>query len=455
MLSLPPELLDLILSYSDIEVASKFPNLLSKETLSKLTKRYHDQLNTWFYNNNVEYLKLLKRNKSCLKLSDIRYKIQFDAFELISINDIKLFECHPDDEDSELMPYYKQKSIPYDIINLFADEINWQLILSNYPFNSKFLDLHAHRFNKYCWKLLSHTQRLTDDFTAKYIDKLDLYIVVMVKEPSDKFIETYKDRINWLRISEIPNLSKEFIQKYETKLNFAYLNDINNVPEILLRKNMDIIDFPSMRSCVPCCKFNISNEFIYENIENEDFIKTLCVLHYDFSNEFLLKCTEKVGWENIVWYPILTEDFIETYKYKLLPYWRYILREQHLSDKFIEKNRYMISNSFTADEGEWFLWPKILFNHYITETYIEKHLDKIKLRNNCYKDQHLNKLSIKFIEKYIDQIGYDIACEYAILTEDFIKRHQNKVSWYYIDRYQTHLSKEFRDKYREKYYLDF
>lgn len=163
---------------------------------------------------------------------------------------------------------------------------------------------------------------------------------------------------------------------------------------------------------------------------------------------------------------------------------------QNLSDQFVEKHKHRIEyccggiHSVSINN----LWCIILSKPTISEKYIEENIDKIDFnymeldyvseeflikyedKVNWVKVYQRNKLSSILIDKhiknkfYIDNLSYyrgqylsywDKISKYQILSETFIETYKDRLNWYFINRYQTHLSQEFRDLYCNEYYLDY
>ena len=60
------------------------------------------------------------------------------------------------------------------------------------------------------------------------------------------------------------------------------------------------------------------------------------------------------------------------------------------------------------------------------------------------------KLSESFIEKHIDKVKWNYISMFQTLSESFIEKYFDKVRWSYISKYQT-LSESFVEKYSNKF----
>ena len=139
----------------------------------------------------------------------------------------------------------------------------------------------------------------------------------------------------------------------------------------------------------------------------------------------------EVDWCYISKYQKLSESFIEKHIDKV--YWDNISIYQTLSEKFIEKY---------IDKVDLYL---ISIYQKLSEEFIEKHYYKV----DWYWISIYQKLSEPFIEKHIDKVDwYNISINQK-LSESFIEKYKDKVYWWYISKYQK-LSKSFIEKHKNK-----
>ena len=136
-------------------------------------------------------------------------------------------------------------------------------------------------------------------------------------------------------------------------------------------------------------------------------------------------------WDKISAFQTLSESFIEKHSDKVD--WDKISMSQKLSEIFIEKHSEKVN------------WDRISTFQKLSETFIAKYADKI----DWYYTSMGQKLSEKLIEKHSDKVDWDIISKYQKLSESFIEKHSDKVDWYSISKYQK-LGESFIEKYVDR-----
>lgn len=456
-MQLPPELIDKIAIYADIEGVQYLMAYLSKRTISHIYKRYKSQINTWIYEGKTEYLKVV--------------------MEHLELDTERIYVNH----------------IPINVIELLADKITWPILIYNQKFSMKFLKKYLNQIIENECNIENY-QSLTEEFIIENEDIIVFEELIFDKEPSDSFIARYGHKIDWNLLSMTSkDLSQDFIIKYADKLCIEKLLYNNNkVPVELIEKYINSLP-PDYKS------FYLGDQplpenFIYKydrkplEFNGEDRIINVGNL----SEEFLLEYVNIIGWLNLSKCMNLPYYFIEKYKDKLI--WWNIFLYQNLTDEFIEKYKYKIYEH-EAENIHSLFWKWILAKPTISDEYRIKMFDKsnhnygyMTISKNApeyylikYEDRldwyHIyiyNKLSENLIEQHIDRNfifknsvnPYDtddcaayhnfwtLISKYQTVSELFIEKYKTRLDWYYIERCQTHLSKKFLNQYRKEFYLD-
>ena len=141
----------------------------------------------------------------------------------------------------------------------------------------------------------------------------------------------------------------------------------------------------------------------------------------------------------------LSEETIERILYKLFSN----DNMYHLLDSFIAcvSELSYISEDFIEKHLDKFYWDSISINQTLSEKFIEKYSDKIDWNyislNQC--------LSEDFIERNLDKINLDYVCSKQKLSEDFISRHNGNYYYYeLISKFKQNLSENFIEKNKDK-----
>lgn len=118
---------------------------------------------------------------------------------------------------------------------------------------------------------------------------------------------------------------------------------------------------------------------------------------------------------------ILSEEFLEMFFNQIN--WRYAIRTQQISEKFLEKH----AGDFS--DLDW----KILSRYYpMSEGFIEKFKYKV-----CWNFiSKYQKLSEAFMRKFDNKLNWFCISSAQVLTLNFIKKYNHKISWELISLYQ-------------------
>lgn len=449
---LPSELIDLILSYASIKEAFQFPQYLSKSTILQLSQSYNPK--TWLYEGNTQYFNIVEPY------------INFDW-------------------NNEL--FYYPRPIHINSIKQYRNKMNIKYLLRSQKLSSRFIETLVDKLTSDDWDSISSKCYLSENFIIKYEAHLQIEWIRYEFVPSDKYIEKYKNRLYWS--SFYKNLPSEFIIKYHKYLNIQGILRRNEIPIDILKLYICelVYDYDAIIFYQP-----LTEELLYEYINKFSRLPYTQANALHFSENFLVKYANIVRWTVISSWRNLKECFIDKYQDKVD--WCEIFGVQNLSDQFVEKHKHKIEQCIIGKHKTIEnLWCNILSKPTISEKYVEENIDKtdfnsfdmnleyrseeflIKYEDKVYWPRlyRFNKLSPTLINKHINQnfndykdnwqwypkeayfSYWDQMCQYQILPGSFIEMHKDKLNWYLIDRYQTHLSKEFRDRYRDKYYLDY
>jgi len=93
-------------------------------------------------------------------------------------------------------------------------------------------------------------------------------------------------------------------------------------------------------------------------------------------------------------------------------------------------------------EKEWFIVSKV---GSLSEEFIKKYQDKV----DWFSISKFQKLSEPFIREFQDYLEWDLISFYQKLSDEFIREFKNKVDWSYISTYQK-LSVEFIREFKNK-----
>ncbi|ANU09070.1 tryptophan repeat-containing protein [Planococcus antarcticus DSM 14505] len=158
------------------------------------------------------------------------------------------------------------------------------------------------------------------------------------------------------------------------------------------------------------------------------------------SERFMKENLDQVNWKLISRHQKLSEGFIRKYRNRL--FWDEIIKKQRLSETFIEKY---------ADKKKW---------RSIAAEELSKKQQKMVEKEGApfdaveywklvsMKQQLANSkgLSPAFIEKHQDKLAWAELCRYQYLPMPLIHRHARHVDWTRVTRHQI-LSERFIEKY--------
>ena len=158
------------------------------------------------------------------------------------------------------------------------------------------------------------------------------------------------------------------------------------------------------------------------------------------SEQFIKENLDQVNWKQISGHQELSEGFIRKYRSRL--YWDEIIKAQKLSEGFIEK---------FADKKKWRPIAKEELSKKQQKTFEKESrpFDAVEYWKLVSMKQQLANskgLSPAFIEKHQDKLAWAELCRYQYLPMPLIHRHARKVDWTLVTRHQV-LSERFIEKY--------
>lgn len=229
-------------------------------------------------------------------------------------------------------------------------------------------------------------------------------------------------------------IPEEFMHKYAENLPFYVIIQYQEIPE----------------------KF-IENHIKY-------FALSICADYQQFSENFLELFADLIGWEKISKCQFMTEKFM--LKHVSVINW----------DKACKLNNELpLSVLKAADEKDLLNWEIVSKTQLLSEESIEMFKDKIHFG---LLDEGLN-LSREFMLKHVDKLGIDmLVCNYVVdedmlikhahnindweavvrcqnLSENFMRKFKNDISWYYVSTEYSNLSEEFMLEFADKLYWKF
>lgn len=150
------------------------------------------------------------------------------------------------------------------------DKTEWMnaLIEANLPEN--FIENHMGKLIDACgaafWKILPERQVLSENFIAKYADKIDWHVVSFYQVLSEDFIDRNYDKVDWNSISSGQDLSEKFIEKHIDRVNMTGICFKQKLSESFMEKHAGILDWYGVS-----CFQDVSKKFIIKHADKIDF----------------------------------------------------------------------------------------------------------------------------------------------------------------------------------------
>jgi uncharacterized membrane protein len=312
--------------------------------------------------------------------------------------------------------------------------------------NKAFAEINA---NKIAWKRLTETWTdMPEDFMEKYADKLGWDNISKRPGLSEAFIEKHVDKVKWSEVIQYQVLSEAFMAKHKTS-PVSEVVKYQHVSEAYINEHIDEID-----SILDVFEHQqVSDAFIREHITTfEEF--SYAQMYQKLSVATIEKHIDAIDWSGCIsCNKYISEDILDKY-YDLLDI-GLLCSHRILSDAFIEKhkdtlewgvisNKWDMTTEFVVKYDSFIKWYFINNGQKskklaLPETLIWKHFDNLSIQQ-IFK---YPKISETFIEKCIDRIDSK-----NIAWRDIDK----KIAWFLVSKYQT-LSLSFIEKHITDLYM--
>lgn len=173
----------------------------------------------------------------------------------------------------------------------------------------------------------------------------------------------------------------------------------------------------------------ISNE---QSKNNMKYIIDTLLIKKVFPLSFIERHKDKLNWDIVSYYQILSEKFINKFSNKVN--WRLVSGYQKLSESFMEKYLDLID------------WEMVSISQKLSESFIEKYSDKVVWEYIAM----FQKLSESFIEKHLEQLPVSTLLKYQRLSESFLEKHSellnngnNKDNIIFYQNYSDNFAKKY------------
>jgi len=264
--------------------------------------------------------------------------------------------------------------------------------------------------------------------------------------------ESFEKNATWENDIKGKSINKFFAKEFAHKLDWDYISKSYNINEDFIRFNQDNVNWISISY-----RRTLSEEFIKEFKSKVDWsgISWGQKLSENFIDEF----EDNLNWSNISSRQILSEGFIEKFLEKGTLCFSTIEKSQKLSEEFILRHInsihfniicqfQILTENFINSYFEHFDLGTILIYQNISNDFIDLHNKEINWRNFCISiKEHEKKYEVA--DKCIDYIDWDYISSNWTLSDDHIRKYQNKVDWYRISNSQKlseNIIREFQDK---------
>jgi len=190
-----------------------------------------------------------------------------------------------------------------------------------------------------------------------------------------------------------------------------------------------------------CQEERLSEKFIKENLDQVNW--KLISGHQELSEGFIRKYRNRLFWDEIIKTQKLSETFIEKYADKKR--WRPIAKEElsKKQQKTVEKE----SRPFDAVDYWKFVSMKqqLANSKGLSPMFIEKHQDKLAWAELC----RYQYLPMPLIHRHARRVDWTLVTRHQILSERFIEKYSNDVEWETITFHQS-LSERFITRHQAK-----
>lgn len=233
--------------------------------------------------------------------------------------------------------------------------------------NYDYIFSHSHEFN---WNEISNISQLPNNFLYRFRNFLNWSKVNKCNDIPEDLIKILisKLKLNWEEVSECQkHLSEEFIKKHFKKLNIFWISVNYNLSPTFMREYKDYFDLVHYIKSFP-----VKKDFLLE-----------------FKDEIINMCNADD------WNYIAHNNF---------PVYYYEIFKDQLNWEEVSKSNEPFSADFLNKFGRYLNW------------------------NTCL---HYKYFKMKFIKKYWKRFNFNwrILCSYQQLSEDFIRKHKDKIYW--------------------------
>jgi hypothetical protein len=283
------------------------------------------------------------------------------------------------------------------------DKINWKKIREQCTMS--FLQQHADKLD---WADIAECQRLTEAFIEHNIASFDetaWYWLCVEQQLTIAFIERHLDKIHWEEISTNQLLDEAFIEKHQDKLDWRWLSIEQPMTPAFVERHKERLNWGA-----------ITKHRHRDNLE---------AFFYE-------KFADRLDWATLVKERRYTDDFLEKYA-------------AHLDWELVQKHQRKVSEALLIKHGV-FDWKSASQKRPLTDEEIEAHKDEIDW-SAVSGSRHFTQ---EFLEKYQDHLDWAVVCDCQLdaLTEDFIRKHLDKIAWPQLDT--RNLSEAFINEFADK-----
>ncbi|MGB6407034.1 MAG: hypothetical protein WBF39_06115 [Planococcus donghaensis] len=213
----------------------------------------------------------------------------------------------------------------------------------------------------------------------------------------------------------------------------------NSLSELMEAKNLK--DKRSIPWNQICQEEQLSEQFIKENVDQVNW--KLISGHQALSESFIGKYKNRLFWDEVIQTQKLSESFIEKYANKKK--WQPIAIEElsKKQQKTFEKE----SRAFDAT----YYWKLVSKKQQLANAkglspmFIEKHQNKLDW-TELSRYQHL---PMPLIYRHAHQVDWTLITRHQVLSERFIEKYSNRVEWETISFHQS-LSERFINRHHGK-----
>ncbi len=129
-----------------------------------------------------------------------------------------------------MMQSTSDNNVSEQIINYFANGLNWNKISTKYDLSTDFMIKHKNKLN---WELISQYQDLNDEDYSEFADLLNWSHICSRSNLSPNIIEKYSNYIDWSKLCKYQELPVHIIRKFENDVDWNEISKTCPSEEIL------------------------------------------------------------------------------------------------------------------------------------------------------------------------------------------------------------------------------